>query len=505
MTEQFVIGTEGSTSGAKCLALSLDGRVLGLGTATYEYIQGLPRGSCRLEQAVMMNGVRAAAKDLRRQTGLLPQDCLGIAAGGAMHGLNVLDDRGAPLDPIVCWDDAGDEEEAVDLTARLGVPIPRRFTFARWAGWKKRNPDKARRAHLVLTPSGYITYCGCSVPVVLPGDGSGMVGYMADPTGFDFHRIAEIDRQFAKLLPMVVGFGDKVGQMTQDGAMIFGWPVGTPWAGCCGDQPLGSYGKGCGRKGDISVELGQSIVVNVFGFKVILNKRGLVEALRSTLGEDMMMCCVTNGLQGYMGLFNFLRELWPGEPDRSFYDLLADKAAAAKPGAAGLMALPFFASEGSLLQGQSFAAILGLTKGNFTVGNVVRAFMETPILILRKALEEMGVMSEIRRVILSGGGAKDKIWGQIIADIFGAPVVVSACTEAVAFGAALNALCMVKRLRGENVKPQELADEYCEFGATFTPNLDHTRVYEPLVAQVLNAERTMRPLYALQEQGYFAG
>ena len=68
---------------------------------------------------------------------------------------------------------------------------------------------------------------------------------------------------------------------------------------------MGSYGKGCSRKGDISVELGQSIVANVFGFPVILNKRGLIEALRSTLGEDMMMCCVTNGVQAYAALFAF--------------------------------------------------------------------------------------------------------------------------------------------------------------------------------------------------------
>lgn len=503
--KKCVVGYDASSSGAKALAMGRDGKVIALGQATYQYVQGLPKGQCRLEQATMMRGVRDAGVNLRAMREMADFDCDGTAAGGAMHGLNVLDGSGNPLDNITCWDDGGDEEHGLYLSEQLGVPIPRRFTFARWLGWKKRNPDKAKRAARVMTPSGYVTYYGCGQNAVLPGDASGMVGYMANPARFDLDRLGVIDEQFPALLPRVAAFGEKIGEMTDGGAQLFGWPAGVPWAAPCGDQPLGSYGKGCSRKGDISVELGQSIVVNVFGFRVVLFKRGLVEALRSTLGEDMMMCCVTNGVQAYAALFTLLKEVWGSQgDDRTLHDFLADKAAAVPPGAGGLMALPFFVPEGSLLQGDSFAALLGLSKANFNVGNIVRAFMETPILILKKALQEMGVTGQIKRVVLSGGGAKDKLWGQIIADIFGVPVIVSACTEAVAFGAALNALAMVKRLSGEQVTAQELADAHCQYGKTFTPNTQAGAIYDRLVEQVLSAEKAMGSIYALQQKGFFA-
>ena len=43
----------------------------------------------------------------------------------------------------------------------------------------------------------------------------------------------------------------------------------------------------------------------------------------------------------------------------------------------------------------------------------------------------------LRVVRLSGGGARSRVWRQIIADVLGAPVVTLAVSEGAAFGAAI--------------------------------------------------------------------
>src|SRR5947208_13021014 len=77
-----------------------------------------------------------------------------------------------------------------------------------------------------------------------------------------------------------------------------------------------------------------------------------------------------------------------------------------------------------------------------------------------RRLGELGVKpTQIRA---TGGGAKSKLWRQIMADVFNAGVVTLKVTEGAAYGAALQALWAWRRSQGENVSISEITDEFVQ-------------------------------------------
>jgi xylulokinase len=68
-----------------------------------------------------------------------------------------------------------------------------------------------------------------------------------------------------------------------------------------------------------------------------------------------------------------------------------------------------------------------------------------------RRLAELGVKA--REIRLTGGGARSPVWRQIMADIFGVPVVAMAEDEGAALGGALQAAWCVARLAGDKRVP----------------------------------------------------
>jgi xylulokinase len=91
---------------------------------------------------------------------------------------------------------------------------------------------------------------------------------------------------------------------------------------------------------------------------------------------------------------------------------------------------------------------------------------------------------ELSSVSVVGGGAKNPLWRQILADMLNVPVVALAEPESAALGAALQALWVKRRASGENVSADDVArpfivhdDRPCE------PNADRHRVYREMLTR----------------------
>jgi xylulokinase len=120
------------------------------------------------------------------------------------------------------------------------------------------------------------------------------------------------------------------------------------------------------------------------------------------------------------------------------YFLLTDKAALAGPGAEGLFFLPYLTGERTPhFDPDAKGAWVGLTVRHGRP-HLIRSLLEGATFAMRDSLElirEMGVA--IEQVRVSGGGARNALWKQIQADIYGCDVHTLNSTEGPAFGAAL--------------------------------------------------------------------
>jgi xylulokinase len=120
------------------------------------------------------------------------------------------------------------------------------------------------------------------------------------------------------------------------------------------------------------------------------------------------------------------------------YNQMTAEAAAAPPGAEGLLFLPYLTGERMPhADPHARGAFVGLTIRHGR-GHLIRSVLEGVAFGLRDALEIIRARGiPVTQVRVSGGGARSGLWRQILADTFALDVVTVSATEGAAYGAAL--------------------------------------------------------------------
>jgi len=128
-----------------------------------------------------------------------------------------------------------------------------------------------------------------------------------------------------------------------------------------------------------------------------------------------------------------------------------------------------------------------VNKKTFEAGHFARAAMEGVTLGMNyglRRLVELGVKPT--QIHVTGGGAKSKVWRQIMADIFNTEVVTLKVSEGAAYGAALQALWCWRLEQGEKVKINEITDQFVEV------NTGETAQREPREVEIYRELQTLQ-------------
>jgi xylulokinase len=199
-----------------------------------------------------------------------------------------------------------------------------------------------------------------------------------------------------------------------------------------GDQQAAALGVGVIEAGSVSVVLGTSGVVLAALPAYAHDAQARVHAFcHAVPGTWEAMGVMLNAA----GSLRWFRDALA--PGTSFDELTAD-AAHWSPGAEGLTFLPY-------LQGERTPHADPDARGAFTGlslrhdrGALVRAVLEGVAYGLRDSLEllrELGVAPAEARA--SGGGARSRLWLEIVASVLGLPLELTTVEEGSAYGAAL--------------------------------------------------------------------
>jgi xylulokinase len=207
---------------------------------------------------------------------------------------------------------------------------------------------------------------------------------------------------------------------------------GVPVAAGAGDQAAGALGVGVVEPGPASVVLGTSGVV----FAALPAFRPDAE------GRVHVFCHAVPGGWHAMGVMLSAAGSLQWFHDRlaagTGFDQLLAEAAAWPPGAEGLLFAPYLAGERTPhADPDARAAFTGLELRHDR-GALCRAVLEGVAYGLRDSLEllrELGVAITVGRA--SGGGARGRLWLEIVASVLGVPLELTAVEEGAAYGAAL--------------------------------------------------------------------
>lgn len=515
----FDFGTGGLTVG---LFNPHENRMEGFGGASYGNLAGLTDPSWKEQDPRdWIKAIPIAMAELRKATTVDPGSIFGIGIGGHMHALVVLNEHHHPVEKgeigellsgAIMWDDPRGEKEGRKLSKELGEPIAARMTASRIRWFAANHPEAWKKAvKRVCVPSTFVALELTGEFGVGPGEGSGMFGQLDRKGQFGHAKLDKIDRELRKRVPKVGTAGEVLGRLNARGAELLGLPEGIPVAYPEGDQPIGMVASGC-VDGRASISLGNSVVFNAVGNKPVLEKRGLVDSFRTADNRHLLMTCMTSGCVVYdelvdcfLGCAEWLGQKTSKEDIRNW---LTSEAAKVPAGCDGVLALPFYKGEGVFKQPTAFASFLGFrdrkrtASGEVTsdaaalkAGVLARASLEATSMTLRVGFSEMGLKS-LDQIVVSGGGSRNTLWPQIIADVFGVPVAKPQnADEAATRGAAYLALLMARREAGDKIELAELLAQYVELTDRVEPNAEHTKLYKKLLPKFAKSLGRLTPLY----------
>jgi xylulokinase len=446
----ITLGIDIGTSGTKTLAIDERGTILASATAEYPCSHPRP-GWSEQDPQLWWEATEKTLQAVLAAGKFAPGDVAGIGLSGQMHGSVFLDSAGEVIRPALLWNDQRTAAECAEIEERAGGrealirmvanPALTGFTAPKLLWVRRHEPSNWDRVKQVLLPKDYIRYRLTGTFATEVSDASGTL--MLDVANRRWSRELlgklEID---PAVLPPCHESPDVSATVSDLGSKATGVPNGTPVVGGGGDQPAGAVGNGIVRQGVVSATMGTSGVVFAHADQLGFDPRGrLQRGCHAVPGAWHVMGVVLSAGGSFQWFRNELGKaevVLAKEQGIDPYYLLTAEAALAGPGAEGLFFLPYLTGERTPhFDPDAKGGWIGLTVRHGRP-HMIRAVLEGATFAMRDSLElirEMGV--EIGQVRLSGGGARNPLWRQIQADIYGSDVHTLNSSEGPAFGAAL--------------------------------------------------------------------
>ncbi len=481
-----LLGLDIGTTGAKCVAFDLEGRIRASAYREYPLYYPQP-GWAELDGDEVWAAAEAVLGEVASKIRHDPPKGLAVSSQGEAGVL--IDKDGKTLArSIISFDtrttaEKAEYEEAIgyekgfEITGHLIHTI---YTNVKLMWMRRNRPEAWKKAWKFLC---FEDYAGYRLSGATATDWS-MCGrtMLFDVRKHDWSdEMLEVGGIPRELLPDPVPGGAKIGELTKDMADKLGLPAGMPIVAGAHDQPAAALGAGI-------VEAGRAV-----------DGTGTVECITASLAEpvinkvmfDSKLCCYSHAASdlyvtlgyNYTGgsLLRWYRdnlgaaEVALAEAEgKDPYEIMMAEAASIE-GPTGLIVLPHFTNTGPpWFDENAKGAILGL-KLETKRAEFVKALIEGITYEMKLNLDNMNAagipVNELRPM---GGGAKSPVWMQIKADIFNRPCVAMDVTEAGCLGVAMLAGVAV----GEYATLKEATDAALRVKRTYEPDRANAGRYE---------------------------
>jgi xylulokinase len=440
------IGLDVGTSGVKGLLITEDGAVVA--TASADYPLATPQPGWTEQEPE--DWWRASCQVLRRLVERAPAPVEALGLTGQMHGSVFLDRDQRVIRPAILWNDQRTAEECAEIERAVGAERLRRiagnpaltgFQAPKVLWLRRHEPDAYARLRYLLLPKDFVRL---RLSGALASDASDAAGTLL----LDLARRDWSDEILDALaiprvwLPRVHEGPEVTGRVSAEGAAASGLPEGLPVVAGGGDNAAAAVGCGVVRPGGGFVSLGTSGVVFVSSARLEIDPSGALHAFcHAVPGQYHLMGVVLSAggsLRWYRDVIAGGRAEPASEPGPDSYEALLSQAGEIEPGAAGLFFLPYLAGERTPhMDPHARAAWIGLTLAHDR-RHLLRALLEGVSFALKDSLvlmQRLGVSPDLLYAV--GGGARGRVWRQLLAAVLGVRLQRLAVEEGPAMGAAL--------------------------------------------------------------------
>jgi len=470
---KYIIGIDIGTGSTKAVAISISGDPVHTEQVAYPTLNPEPNFSEQAPELIW----QAFVKCIQRTITALQKEPYAVGLSSAMHSVIPVDKHGNALMNMITWADnrsssiakhIKDSDKGHTIYEKSGTPIHAMAPLCKIIWLKENKPDLFNQVYKFISIKEYIwfklfgayevdhsiasatglfdieTLNWNSTSLELCGINNEMLGY---PVPVD-HTRQNVTADILKTLssvPFLIG--------GSDGCMAN--------IGSCAIEP-----------GVAALTIGTSGAIRVANSKPTYNHQAMT--FNYCLFDKLYISGgpINNGgvaLKWYIE--KILKQKLDGADK---YDALLSEIENIKPGADGLIFLPYILGERAPIWNSNSSGVFFGIKNYHSQAHFTRAIIEgisMALFSIARAMEDSGL--SIEKIHASGGFTQSRIWIQILADIFGKEFYLLNSEDASALGAAYLAL-----------KKFDLIKTYSELTPLSTtpisPNLNNHRVYQQM-------------------------
>jgi xylulokinase len=435
-----VVGLDLGTGGVRVLAVDIQGQVIAAATRSYPLLTPQP-GWTEQNPSDWVDASLSALFNVNQQ--LDGHRVIALGLSGQMHGMVPLDIEGRVIRPAILWNDqrtgkAVDAIEAAisrqELLQRTGNRTTTGFQLPKLVWLRTEEPQAYSQLGQILLPKDYLGYVLTNESVTEPSVASGVGCLNLANRQWDIDILNALNISPA-LFPSVVESTAIAGRLKSEIAACVGLPAGLPVVAGGSDSAAAAIGLGISstnlNRGSLGI--GTSGVIFIPYSRPIPDPQGRVHLFCHVDGGYHLLgvtLAAGGSLRWYRDTFA------PNQP----YSELMDMANRSLPGASGVLFLPHLSGERSpYFDPDTRGAWVNLSLAH-TQADMIRAVLEGVAFNLRAALEVISEITPVAQLLATGGGARSKIWLQILADVLQIELITPKVQEGAAYGAAILAM-----------------------------------------------------------------
>lgn len=431
---QYILTIDVGTSSTKTSLWTEAGQVIAHATSAYELQRVQPLWA-EIGGNVWWQAVCETIRTILATSRVDPASIAGVGVDAVGWTLIPVNREGQPLHPAMIWLDRRAEQEttwlkslpiANNLVNLNANPLDAAYITPKLIWLKKNHPNIFNSAYKFLDATGFI---------VSRFSGKFSCDY-TQAYGYHFFDIRnqkwdgdaarEIGIPIEKM-PELRGNTEIVGTVTEQAAAQTGLKSGILLITGCLDAAVGALGSGVIKPGQTNEQGGQAGGVGISVDQVIVEPR-LIFSHHVIPGQYLLQAGTVGG--GSLGWF---RDQF-GHPevsaanllDTSPFELFSKQVGKSKPGANGLIFLPYMAGERTPLWSSIARGVFFGLSYRTSRADVLRAIMEGCAFAVYDNLQiaaEHGASAY--EFLGSGGAVQSSIWCQIKADVYGKPFIVA--------------------------------------------------------------------------------
>ncbi len=488
----YIIGIDLGTSSLKGILLDKAGAILTTKQAEYELITP-QTGYSEQDPTVWTQALNQVIQQIILEVPAASMSTVGISFSGQMHSLVLLDQEGVPLRNAILWNDVRTSDQCRRIMATAGEKVLsitknralEGFTLPKILWVKEHEPAIWQKTAHFLLPKDYAGFYLTGNQQMDYSDAAGTLLLDVDNRVWSAELAAQFDLPL-RVFPKLVDSSEGIGLIKPELAKQLGFTSDVMVYAGGADNACAALGAGITTDGMALASIGTSGVFLSYEEAGHADYGGELHYFNHAAKATYYSMGVTLSA-GYS--LNWLKDTFA--EDQTYDELLANLGDI-PIGAGGLLFSPYIMGERTpYADSQIRGSFIGLD-ARHTRDHLTRSVIEGITFSLKESqrlMVEHG-KKDIQTIISVGGGAKNKHWLQLQADVFNTPVTTLTSEQGPALGAALIAAVGA----GWYQSMAECSKDLVHYGHSYMPipkNVtEYQRLYE-IYQQVYSATKNI--------------